>query len=77
MRRSEIDYFCECADACNRYQITGNTRVRINLKNGGIIEYRYLDLLVRPLGVRTREFDSSVRKVVGIAANNGGWEIIR
>ena len=77
MRRSEIDYFCECANACKLYQITGNTRIRIHLKNGGIFEYRYLDLLVRPLGVRTRDFDRSVRKVVSIAANNGGWKIIR
>lgn len=77
MRRCELDYYQECADVCTNYQITGNTRVRINLKNGGKIDYRYLDLLVRPLGVRTREFDSRVRKVVSIAASNGGWEIIR
>lgn len=59
------------------YNIDENTVIRINTKSG-YIEVPYLHLLTQPPEMTVkRDWERWVRKIIRIAAENGGWKLIR
>ncbi len=59
------------------YNINDNVIVRISLPSG-YMEIPYINLLIRPLKCfnRERDWERWVRKIISVAAKNGGWELI-
>ena len=59
------------------YNIDKNTVIRIDTKSG-YIEVPYLHLLTQPPEMTVkRKWERWVRKIIRIAAENGGWKLIR
>lgn len=60
------------------YNIDENTFIKITFPNG-YMEIAYIDLLIQPPGKfrRARDYERWIRKIIKIAAKNGGWKIIR
>lgn len=58
------------------YNINDNVIVRISLPSG-YMEIPYINLLIRPLKCfnRERDWERWVRKIISVAAKNGGWEL--
>ena len=50
-------------------------KIQINTANG-LVVYNYADLFIRPTGMRQREHDRSIKKLIAFAAENGGWQLI-
>lgn len=53
----------------------GNKKIVIKYDNG-YLEYSYTDLMIRPKGVRQRDHDRFVRKLIDFAAKHGGWQLV-
>lgn len=50
-------------------------KIRINWSTG-YLEYNYADLLIRPRGVRQRDHDRFVRKLIDLGNQHGGWVLV-
>ena len=59
----------------NIQNIYAGKKIRIEW-NTGFLEYDYSALLIRPKGVRQRDHDRFVRKIIDLASKNGGWQIV-
>lgn len=53
----------------------GNKKIVIKCDNG-YLEYSYAALMIRPKGVRQRDHDRFVSKIIKFAAEHGGWQLI-
>lgn len=52
--------------------------IKIKILNGGEVIIPYADLVIQPpTRSRTREYNSWVRKIIKLAADNGGWELYK
>ena len=50
-------------------------KILITWKTGYMI-YNYADLFIRPKGVRQRDHDRFVSKIIDFANKHGGWQLI-
>lgn len=50
-------------------------KIQINTANSAVV-YNYADLFIKPVGMRQREHDRFIKKLVTFAAQNGGWQLI-
>ena len=53
----------------------GNKKILIKWEKGYMI-YNYANLFIRPKGVRQRDHDRFVSKIIDFANKHGGWQLI-
>lgn len=57
------------------YNTYGNKKIVIKWDTG-YLEYSYAALFIRPKGVRQRDHDRFIRKLIDFANKHGGWQLV-
>lgn len=73
MAKNEIDYYRRVNE-----RNLSRTYIKITIKNSGgtiIIPYAYLEMQPPHMTVK-RDWERWVRRVIKLAAQNGGWQLI-